>query len=546
MELLLDILGYFSVVFDGTIVALQAAVIGGCVFAVALALPYAVHSGDVSLVGVTYRGIALAGALLGLALLLSLSIRVSALLGTLPLDGGDVIGAGFVTALAARAGLAAAISYLAWRRASVAIFVVLAFLLLLATLGTSHAAGRIDDRAVLALTTCLHILGASIWIGGLPYFLTTLRRVEDGAALAWVGRRYSLISMAGVAILMLGAAGLAYFYIATPDALYGTAYGLMVTGKTALFAGLLLLGLGNYRLVERLRRDPATPILRLRRFAEVEIGVGLAIFFTAASITSLPPAVDLTADRVTWAEVTERMTPTPPRLTSPDHADLAIPALQAKLDAEAAAASARPAPAFVPGGGELPPRNAFDVAWSEYNHHWAGLFVLAIGLLCLAERTGRAPWAKHWPLLFLLLAAFLFWRSDPEVWPMGEIGLLDSLRDPEVVQHRLAVIVVIAFGLFEWGVRTGRISSPRAALVLPVMVAVGGTLLLTHSHAIANVKQQLLIEMSHLPMAILGITAGAARWLELRLAPPASERAGWVWPICFVLIGAILLGYREA
>ncbi len=60
--------------------------------------------------------------------------------------------------------------------------------------------------------------------------------------------------------------------------------------------------------------------------------------------------------------------------------------------------------AFVPGSGDLPPRNAADIAWSEYNHHWSGLFVLAIGVLSLFNQAGLR-WARHWPLLFIGLAA---------------------------------------------------------------------------------------------------------------------------------------------
>ena len=107
----------------------------------------------------------------------------------------------------------------------------------------------------------------------------------------------------------------------------------------------------NFRLVERLRADPATSVNRLRRFAEVEFGIGIAIFFAAASLTSVPPAVDLTRDRVSWEEIAQRNTPEWPRLTSPDHDVLAIPALQAKLDAEAAARKAAPQIAFIPGAG---------------------------------------------------------------------------------------------------------------------------------------------------------------------------------------------------
>ena len=44
------------------------------------------------------------------------------------------------------------------------------------------------------------------------------------------------------------------------------------------------------------------------------------------------------------------------------------------------------------------------------------------GFLAVLERTGRAPWARHWPLLFIGLAAFLFARDDPEAWPFGPLG----------------------------------------------------------------------------------------------------------------------------
>jgi len=201
--------------------------------------------------------------------------------------------------------------------------------------------------------------------------------------------------------------------------------------------------------------------------------------------------------------------------------------------------------AYVPGAGALPPRNAQDIAWSEYNHHWAGLLVVLMGLAALAQRSGRAPWARHWPLLLLFLAAFLFLRADPEIWPTGNIGLIESLKDPEVLQHRLFVLLIVAFALFEWRIRSGRIAAHNPARVFPLLTALGGTLLLTHSHALGNVKQELLIDFTHLPIAILGIVAGWARWLEVEAPQEDGRWAGWTWPVCFVLIGVLLLDYRE-
>jgi putative copper resistance protein D len=298
-------------------------------------------------------------------------------------------------------------------------------------------------------------------------------------------------------------------------------------------------------LVERLRDNPGTPINRLKRFAEVEIGIGVSIFFAAASLTSVPPAVDLTQDRVTWQEIVARNTPHWPRIQSPDHDSLALPELQAQLDAEAAQHTAPPQVAFVPGSGDLPPRNAADIAWSEYNHNWSGVFVLAIGILALLNQAGQR-WARHWPLVFLGLGGFLLIRSDPEVWPIGNIGLIESLRDAEVVQHRVFAALPIAFGLFEWSVRTGRLRARWAPYVFPLICIAGGALLLTHQHAIANVKDQLLIEWTHTPLALAALTAGCSRWLELRLPGRISKVCAWIWPVCFVMIGLMLLFYREA
>ena len=55
------------------------------------------------------------------------------------------------------------------------------------------------------------------------------------------------------------------------------------------------------------------------------------------------------------------------------------------------------------------------------------------------------------------------------------------------------------------------------------MVA-GGVLLLAHTHAISNVKEALLVELSHLPLAVLAVVGGCARFTELR--GPADWPAG--------------------
>lgn len=547
MALLIDLFGYLSIILHGLVIVGQSMAVGGVLFLLLLARPFADSLPDGETITRRTAMIA-AWSALGLAVgeALTVAMQAAVLTDTLDLPLLRVIGAD--SALAGIVKLSAALLLallLCTRRPRAAPLLALCAIIIAAAAATTHAAARLQDQPLLLAASALHILGAAIWIGGIPVFLMALARLQDGAALRRVGARFSRMSMAGVLCILASATVFTIMYIGTPDGIYGTAYGVMASAKAIMFGALLLLGLGNFLMAERLRRDPATPVLRMRRFAEVEIGIGFTIFFAAASLTSVPPAVDLSSDRVTWAEIVERNTPTWPRLSSPDHNALALPILQAQLDAEAAARQQAAPQAYVPGSGELPVRNAADVAWSEYNHHWSGIFVLVIGGLALLNRAGIG-WARHWPLAMLGMAVFLFLRSDPEVWPVGDAGLLESLRDVEVLQHRMFVLLIVAFALFEWGIRTGRLRNPRLALAFPLLTALGGALLLTHSHAIANVKDQLLIELTHTPLALAGVAAGWARWLELRADGPIQRWSGWVWPLCFIFVGLLLLSYREA
>jgi putative copper resistance protein D len=185
-----------------------------------------------------------------------------------------------------------------------------------------------------------------------------------------------------------------------------------------------------------------------------------------------------------------------------------------------------------------------DIAWSEYNHHWAGIVVLSAGVLALLSRRWR--WARVWPIAFLGLAAFLFLRADSENWPLGPRGFWESFQVAEVAQHRLFVLLIIAFAVFECAVQTGRLRPERAGLVFPLVCAAGGALLLTHSHSLGNAREEFFAELSHLPLAVLAVWAGWSRWLEIRLSRrDVASVVSWVWPVCFVAIGVILASYRE-
>ena len=548
MSLLVDLFGYLEIILHGLVILSQSMALGGVLFLLLLARPFAAE-----LIGgrLIVRRTAMVAGWAAVALLLceglTIGLQAAVLIDTVDLTLWQVLGADFAIAglVKCAAALLLALCLLVWRGTPAALLLALGAVELAAATLSTHAAARMENSTPLLFVEALHQLGAAIWIGGIPSFIMVLARVNDGLSWRRVSTRFSRMSMAGVGCILVSGVGMSLAYIGSWDAVYGTAYGVMVVAKVSMFGALLLLGMGNFLTTERLRSNPGASVLRMKRFAEVEMGIGISIFFAAASLTSVPPGVDLTQDRVSWAEVVERNTPVWPRLHSPDYDALALPKLQAQLDVEAARQAKAAPPASIPGSGELPPRNAADIAWSEYNHHWAALFVLLIGALALLNQAG-VRWAKHWPLALLGLAVFLAIRSDPEVWPMGYVGVWASLRDVEVLQHRMFVLLIVVFALFEWSVRTGRLKSQKAALVFPLLTAAGGALLLTHSHAIANIKDQLLIELTHTPLALAGIGAGWARWLELRLTGRGARLAGWVWPICFLICGAVLLIYREA
>lgn len=554
MDQFIELYGFVAILLHAAGLIARSVLAGSTVYLALLAAPLGRIQPDEcgARLIVPARGWILGSAAVTVAVALAgAALQAATLASTLELPLGVALTARVNLVTAGIAACALAIAALAAPRrlpspGRCAALCLAAFALLLFSTATTHAVAREEGRGLLFAATLLHQVGAALWLGGLPPFLAALRL--DPVLAQRVGGLYSRQAAFGVGLILLGILGFWNGYLATPDALYGTAYGAMASTKAILLLALLGLGAGNFALLHGFAGAPAgeVPLLRVRRFVECEIAIGIAVLATAASITSLPPAMDLPEDRASWAAVVERFTPQAPRLSSPDQADLGIPALQTQLDAEWRQRQAAQRPqAYVPGEGELPPRNAADIAWSEYNHNWSGLVVLLVGLAALLDATGRVPLARHWPLLFLGLAAFILVRADPEAWPLGEIGFLDSLRDPGVVQHKLAGLLVVAFALAEWAVRLGRLGG-RIRFVLPVAMLAGGVLLLMHSHSFADPTEGLLVELSHLAIGVLAVFAGCARWVELRGPAGLARRAGAVWPVCLILVGILLLIYREA
>jgi copper resistance protein D len=543
MARLLQIFGFLSVLFRGGTLTFGSLTIGGIVFLNFVARSASSQSEAVNKACLRWiRRSALALAVMQLAYVLASSLI---LMQSADMTVGDVSGANFVLAGVLAVASALTIAALAGVRTpkNYAVLLLPAALILVSSVMTSHAMARLDYRFPLAAVTALHQGATATWLGGLFYLLIAIPRSPDNQFARALIARFSKLALISVAVLATAGFTLGFAYVGSLPAVYGTSYGIMVATKVILFGTLLLLGALNFQIAHS--PSGGAVIASLKRFGEAELGIGITIILTAASLTSLPPAIDLKADRVSRQEIAARLAPQIPRLASPSVQDLPEGVYAAEV--KAFDAGTLSSASFVPGQAGTRPNTPAEKSWSEYNHHWAGLIVLAIGLLAFLAQTKHFPWARNWPLLFLGLSLFLFLRSDPETWPLGPNGFWVTLQDPEVLLHRIFSLLVIALAIFEWRVQTGRVATERARLIFPALVAAASALLLTHSHSLGNIKEEVLAELSHAPLAILGVVAGWSRWLELRLPSEnkVRDKMAWLWPTCLVLIGLLLLNYRE-
>jgi putative copper resistance protein D len=521
---------FVDVLLRGLLLALASVAVGGVAWTLVVLRASALAKPD-GPTRLALRATALSAALAAatqIAVVLLVLGDLSRHAGSLPL--GPYLETGFARAALARVVVGLALAALALRlagrpggRTAWLALSALAVVFVGSAATMSHAAARVVDRPALFVLDAAHQLAVAVWVGGLAHLIVYVARArrEPDPRAGVVVRRFSTLALVSVAGLVMTGVGLTVKYVDEPAAMIGTAYGVMILSKVLLLLAILVVAAVNHRLVRRASDDGVRS--RLGRLVEVELGLAVTVLFAAASLTSLPPAVDVRVDRATPGEVGSRFVPAPPRLSSPPVGELIRTA----------------EPLMAPAGQRLD----IERAWSEYNHHWAGVFVLTMGLLASLERLGVRA-ARHWPLVFLGLGAFLFVRNDPRAWPLGPAGFWESMTLPDVLQHRAFVVLVVAFGIFEWAVRTGRLRPRPWSFVFPLLGAVGGGLLLTHSHAMFSLKDEFLTEVTHAPLGILGAFMSWARWTELQL-PESGAAPGWVWRVCFIGVGLLLLFYRE-
>lgn len=395
----------------------------------------------------------------------------------------------------------------------------------------SHAGSRVEGAGLLMTVTLAHVLGATVWAGGITHLLLFWRwaRRDPQAAAYWpeLVSRFSPLGIVSVTLIIAPGLYLAWRYLGDWSGLVGTGYGNLLVVKIVLFACVLVLAGFNFWTARRWRRtgDPLALARRVPAYIEVELVLAGALLFTAATLASFPPAVDLVNDRVSPADMWRMFSPKVPHLGGPEIILIKAPEL---TDLQT---------------GRIGQKE--NLSWDRFNHNVSGIIVGGMALLALLDRIGGFPWARHWPLLFIAFSILIFVFANPTEWPLGRLGFWESLQNAEVVQHWLAAFVVLGLGWFEWRARLGGFANRNLRYVFPVLCIVGGIILLTHSHDISEVRQEFLTQSTHVAMGAIAVIMGCSRWLELRFSSSQGTMAAGIAAVSMLLIGFILMFYVD-
>jgi putative copper resistance protein D len=174
---------------------------------------------------------------------------------------------------------------------------VLAALALVLLGGSGHAAAISESPWPLAIDM-VHLLGAGIWVGGLPPLALLLYAASRDAATpdpyaVRAMQRFSRVAL--VTVLVLAGSGIANALVESVAGLVGTAHGHLLLAKVVVLVPALLLAAANRALLPALlgpnEAKPSATARRMALFIALEAGLVLAVLGLAAAMTVTTPAV---------------------------------------------------------------------------------------------------------------------------------------------------------------------------------------------------------------------------------------------------------------
>lgn len=205
-------------------------------------------------------------------------------------------------------------------------------------------------------------------------------------------------------------------------------------------------------------------------------------------------------------------------------------------------------------------------AWSIFNHRGAGWFILVWGLTALVAglQYPRRTWLRFAPPMILFgFVEFLFLRNDPEAWPTGPIGLWESLKDPEVFQHRVFLLMLLAIAVIELLRAADRLPPFLQKFGLPILAVAGGVYLFFHKHGGEGMEKMMadpamasspamshmmasmdLVKHEHMWFSILGFGLAAGKLLA-DTGKLKGRLGATLWTLFAIVLGIYMAGYVE-
>jgi copper transport protein len=166
-----------------------------------------------------------------------------------------------------------------------------------------------SPTGVFFVSDVLHVLSASVWVGGiaclllaLPAATRSLEGADRGRLLLAVLARFSPLALGAVAAIAITGVVQAYIDVRSLHGLFHSTYGALVIVKVGLLLVLISLGWVNReRVIPALRRivdsraTPGATGVLARRTMRGELALMLAVFGVTAALISYTPPIDAEA-----------------------------------------------------------------------------------------------------------------------------------------------------------------------------------------------------------------------------------------------------------
>ena len=200
--------------------------------------------------------------------------------------------------------------------------------------------------------------------------------------------------------------------------------------------------------------------------------------------------------------------------------------------------------------------------WSTFNHRVAGWYLALWGFTALIAGLQGPPgtwWRFAPPMVLLGLVQFLFFRNDPEAWPVGPMGFWASMQG-EDLQHRVFLLLLLLMTVIELLRAANRLPSFLAKYSMAILAALGGVYLLFHKHGGGDMTamshttndpamQQMMTSMNtvlheHMWFSILGFGVASGRLLG-DAGILKGRWASTLWTVFAIALGAYMIRYVE-